>query len=355
MQPSNALQQMLKSPHLVPDPGNAKYIAVDRDRLYCSLSNSSAGSETRVLRAPPGLGLVAHLGCALCASGSVVVTVQNSAAATTGTITFTGAGQWIGLSSFELSAGVYSWQATDVYGCTTTIQTAGNWSAAVAEGTMTNLVILTGLTAPAIAAGTVVLASNITALTGVFKSIDCSTGMSCLTGVFKSLDCSTGMTANALTAGSAVVSTNLTVRSLLSASSLTGAAGNITALTALGVVNTNLTVASNLALCGATLNSGGASNCSATASAFSSLPACAAPVNLISASHSSNNLFRLPAALIGLACNVVNIGASTIGLVGNTSNVSFASAASTALATANATGSAINLVCDGTNWWHRVV
>jgi hypothetical protein len=111
--PANVLQRMLYAPHQVRDPGDGGYIDITRDMLYCSLSSSSSESETRNFRAPPGPGLKAHLGCILCAAGSIVVTVLDSSRATTGTITFTAAGQWIGLESIELSAGVYSWQAAN--------------------------------------------------------------------------------------------------------------------------------------------------------------------------------------------------------------------------------------------------
>ena len=103
----------------------------------------------------------------------------------------------------------------------------------------------------------------------------------------------------------------------------------------------------------ATYNAGGNSSCTTAASAYTSATAVAQPVNLISISAATNNFFRLPAAYLGLSCNVINIGASTVGLIGNSNGVSLAGAASTALATADATGCALELVCDGTNWHKR--
>ena len=63
----------------------------------------------------------------------------------------------------------------------------------------------------------------------------------------------------------------------------------------------------------------------------------------------------MPTAAVGAICEVANIGQSTIGLVGAVSGQSIVSAATTALATVNASGSALNLICDGTNWWKQAV
>ena len=76
---------------------------------------------------------------------------------------------------------------------------------------------------------------------------------------------------------------------------------------------------------------------------------------MLSVATASNNYFKLPAAALGLACNVINVGASTAVLIGDTTDVSIASATAASLATANASGSALNLVCDGTNWWKRAL
>ena len=384
MQPSNALQQMLKAPHAVGDPGNGKYIHIDRDRLYVSLLNSTAGSETRTFAAPPTAGLVAHVACTLCASGSIVVTVKNSSGGTA-TITFSAAGQWIGLVSVELTTGVFSWQATDVYGCTTTVQTAQNWSAAVADGTMTYLnvsstatvaaAIIPALSAAAVVGTNVTLASNITALTGVFKSIDCTSGM----------------TANALTAGSAVVSTNLTVRSLLSASSITAAAGNITALSAANIVlGTNITVGSMMSASSANIasnlqaNSILATNVSVgaglTANAVivgtggvnqtlsggntvglttgisggstQTLAVVLPLANLVGVSVTgATGYVKMPAAAVGLRMEVINIGSNAFTLCNNNTTNSCGSATLLPVAATNAAAAAADLWCDGTRWY----
>ena len=126
MTPLNALQQLIRSSYKVSDPGNAGSIPIDRNFLYCSLYPASAtsGAETRILMAPPKAGLQINVGCETYGNGNIVVTVYDSATSTTGTITFTGAAQWIELASIEISPKVYAWHAVAVYGCTTTVPTA---------------------------------------------------------------------------------------------------------------------------------------------------------------------------------------------------------------------------------------
>jgi hypothetical protein len=334
MQPSNALQQMLRSPHAVLDPGDGGYIDIDRDRLYCSITAST--TETRILRAPPGPGLVAHLGCV--SAQTVTVTVQQvdtgtNTVSTTGTVTFTSSSQWVGLVSVELTAGVYAWQVSDVYGCTTTVQTAQNWSAAVANGTMTNLTVKTALTALAASIGSVTIgASNITALTGVFKSINCSTGLTAPAATIPLL------VATSCHSIASVLATNVSIGTGLTAGTILGT--NLTA--------PNVTNASKLIQGGAVVTSGGSTTAAAAAS---DCIAIGGPLVVVSVGVATRNYFKLPTPVLGLCMNVVNLG-STAGLLG-AAGESIASATSVALATANAVGSGLDLICDGTNWWKR--
>jgi hypothetical protein len=126
-----------------------------------------------------------------------------------------------------------------------------------------------------------------------------------------------------------------------------------TGLTAGTIIGTNLTApnitnASKLVMGGSIAITGG------TAAVDTQANAVAGPLQLISVGTATNNYFKLPTAALGLCVNVVNLG-STVGIVGHTAGVSIVSATSQALATANATGSAMELVCDGTNWWKRAL
>ena len=152
----------------------------------------------------------------------------------------------------------------------------------------------------------------------------------------------TAATVLGATLGTAGVSSNFTAANLTATGVTAGTAG------------VNITTGGQV-LCGATLNVGGPQNCTSVASGYSSAVALGAPANLISCSHATNNFFRLPAAAIGLACNAVNIGASTIGLIGGANGVCLVGVASSALATMDASGSGIELICDGTNWHKRAM
>ena len=100
-------------------------ISVDRDLLYCNLQATTTGGETRLLAAPSRPGLTVNLGCGTFTAGdNIVVTAVDSVGNATGTVTFTAAGQWAQLWSFETSTGVYAWQVTGIQGATTTITTA---------------------------------------------------------------------------------------------------------------------------------------------------------------------------------------------------------------------------------------
>ena len=332
---------------MVPDPGDAKNIVVDRDQLYCSLNPST--TETRVLNAPPTAGLRAHIGCL--ASQTVVVTVKNSSNGTTGTITFTTVGQWIGLVSCELTTGVYSWQAVDVYGCTTTLQTANNWSAQVAAGTMTTLVVSTSIVCPAVSGTNVTLASNITALTGVFKSIDCSTGLTCPAATLAAI-ANTNLTVltaasiasilgTNISCASATISSNLSVPNITAGTALVAKAATVTALN----VGTGGMIAT--AAC-PTLGLPFASSGGSTASAGMQLPS--APIVLLNVS-SAGAYYKMPTGSVGLACNVVNVGSASGIVVNAVTSNSIGGAVSLGIGVANASTAALDLVYDGTNWF----
>ena len=141
---------------------------------------------------------------------------------------------------------------------------------------------------------------------------------------------------NAIT-GTSIVAASATVTSgVLSSAS-------INAITATAInVGTG-----NMVLGGALLVSGGSDV------ALTNAVALPGPVAMLSVGTATNNYFKLPAPAIGLNVNVVNLG-STAGVIGGAGE-SVAGATSTALATANAVGSAVNLVCDGTNWWHKAI
>jgi hypothetical protein len=335
MQPSNALQQMLRANHAGEDLGDGKHLVIDRDRFYYSLN--PAGTETRILDAPSQAGLVGHIGCK--AAQTVVVTVKNSAGATTGTITFTAASQWIGVISCELTDGVYSWQATDVYGCTTTIQTAQNWSAAVAAGTMTTLVVTTGLTAAA---------ASIPALTAAAAVITSMTAASTAraASVIATALTATGLNATSVTAGSCAVSSNLSAASILAtnlsvATGVTANAAVVAALTAtaLNIGTGGRTETAALPKKGVSFaSSGGSTNASAM-----QLPS--SPSVLLNVT-SAGAFFKTPTAGLGLEFNVVNVGSASGIIVGDATTRSVAGATTAALAVAGG----LDLICDGTNW-----
>ncbi len=317
MTPQNVLQQMLRAPYQVPDPGDEGYIDVDRDRLYCSLV--AAGTETRTLRAPLRPGLTCHLGSM--DAQTVTVTVLDSGGSTTGTIIFTAASQWIVLSSFELTDGVFSWQAMDVYGCTTTIQTAQNWSDTLDAGTMTTLVVSqvsaqsivnTALTAASI------VNTAITALTGVFKSINCSTGMTApaLTA--------TGINATSVTAGTVAVSSNLTAANLtatgINATSVTAGTCNVSSnLQAASILATNLSVGTQATipniLCSSNLSAASILATNLSVGTQATIPNILCSSNLSAASILATNLS------VGTQATIPNILCS--------SNLSVASALAT--------------------------
>ena len=120
MQPSNALHQIRKSPFAIVDPGDAGYIYIDRNWLYCPIVTKTA--ETRILDGPPKAGLTARLGMTTDA-GDCVVTVKDSAGATTGTTTFDDAADWAEYISIETSPGVFAWRCLATYGTVNTVPT----------------------------------------------------------------------------------------------------------------------------------------------------------------------------------------------------------------------------------------
>jgi hypothetical protein len=303
MDSHNVLQQMLKAPFEVVDPGDAGFIDIDRDRLYCSLN--PAGTETRYLRAPNRPGIVAHLGCI--AAQTVTVYVYDSAGNYSDTITFSAAAQWIGLFSVEASAGVYHWQVTDLYGCTSDLPTTGDFSGVVNNGTITNLVGTAATIAAASIPSLLVTAASIGSVTVGASNI------TALTGVFKSINCSTGLTAAAITGTGIVAGTG----------GVNCSAGKIVE--------------------GVQVLTGG--------TATNSLAAITAQNALLAFTASTNKYFSLPTSASGLRVNVVNKVGSTAILQAGVATQSIQGATSFSVATSNAVGGAPSLICDGTNWF----
>ena len=381
MTPHNALQQMLRSNHEAEDPGDAGTIAIDRDRLYCSLTHTT-GAGTRILAAPSQPGLVCHVGCIAFTSGTLVVTVKNSAAATTGTITFSAATQWMGLVSVEITSGVYAWHGTDLYAASTSVPMTGDFDGVVNNGTITNLlgtsasigsVLGTNISCASMSVSSnfraaSILATNLSVGTqATIPNILCSSNLSVASILATNLSvgtqatipnilCSSNLSVASVLATNLSVGTQATIPNILCSSNLSVAsalATNVsiaTGLTAGTIVGTNLTApnitnASKLVMGGTIASVGGTA---ATASLCSVL---AGPLQMISVTDAAKNYFKMPAAAVGLCVNVINLG-STVGLLG-AAGESIASATSVALATADAVGSALELVCDGTNWWKR--
>jgi len=181
----------------------------------------------------------------------------------------------------------------------------------------------------------------------------------------------------------AIVGTNATLASLLSVSTITAAAGNITALSAANIVlGTNITVGSMMSASSANI----ASNLQANSILVTNLSVGAgltmtlgAPVlgrSYASSGGSTNTLamqlptgpvvmlnvtsagayFALPAPVYGLACDVVNVGSVTGNLVpsagaGSSNSIDLTTVRS--LGKSASTDSGLQLICDGTNWWRR--
>lgn len=360
MQPSNALQQMLRAPHRVPDVDNGTYIRIDRDRAYCSISNTSAGSETRILNAPQQPGLQLHLGCILCASGSVVVTIQQvvigtGAVSTTGTVTFSAAGQWVGLTSVETTAGVYAWNITDNYGVATTVPMSGNVSSAMANCTVTNIQVSTAMSVASILGTNISCASMSVSSAFNAKSI-LATNASIGTGLTAASILAPIISATSKVEANSILATNISAGVGLTAASILAPIISATSkVEANSILATNISVGAQTVTGNRVLGAGTIQVSGGTAAVDTQATALLTPtLALISVGTATNNYFKLPAAAKGIVCNVINLG-STAGLVGATAGVSIASATSVGLATANAIGSGLNLVCDGTNWWHRAI
>lgn len=175
MQPSNALQRILLANFSVKDPGDAGTLVVDRDRFFYSLA--PATTETRTLAAPPKAGLMGTI--ASIAAYTTTVSVLDSAAATTGTITFTSSAQWCDLRSYETTSGVFKWQVVDIYGATTTIATPSTVQSSV---TATNLVVSTAASiasvlATNISGASMSVSSNLNAASILATNISAATGL----------------------------------------------------------------------------------------------------------------------------------------------------------------------------------
>ena len=309
-------------PGRIKDPGDAGTITVKQWGQVCGVT--TAGAETRILAAPTKPGIV----CAVVLDvyvGALTLTVKPASGTCYGynadndtTIVFGTAGDFVVFYSIEIGT-EYVWRVLGQEGTDSSVVSGVFGTVSIASILATNISAGTGLTALAASIGSVSIgASNITALTGVFKSINVSTGMTAPLGTINQLVATSKIEANS------ILATNISV-----------GAASVTGNRVLGV--------------GTIQVSGG------TAAVDTQATALLTPtLNVISVGTATNNYFKLPAAAKGIVCNVVNLG-STAGILGATAGVSIASATSVALATANATGSALNLVCDGTNWWHRAL
>lgn len=149
---------------------------------------------------------------------------------------------------------------------------------------------------------------------------------------------------------------------------LTADSATITAESAASILATNVSIATGLTasaavIHGVTLGTGGAVRTAGPdvpggaiqvsgGTAASVATVLNSPVQMVSAGTSSKNYWKLPTPAVGRCVNVVNVGGSTAGLVG-AAGESIASATSVALATVDAAGGSLDLVCDGTNWWKR--
>ena len=257
--------------------------------------------------------------------------------------------------------------------------TATTTAISVPAITATNITIGTGLTVPSIVAATAasiksVLATNLSVGTGAtIPNILCSSNLSAASIKATNLSVATGATIPNIVATSAMtlnsglmtnlsVGTQATIPNIVCSSNLSVAsvlATNIsigTALSVASILGTNVsvgaaTVTGNMVRGAGTIMVTGGSAAVDTQATVVNSPNMA----MLSVGTATKNYFKLPVAAQGIVCNVVNLGASTAGLIGHTAGVSFASATSTALATVGASGSALNLVCDGTNWWKRAL
>ena len=354
--PHRALHDIDKAPFLMLDPGASKPINVDR--WFAIVPVVTATAEARTLTQPTKAGRVVTVLLDV-DGGDLTLTVTGGwRQAGTTTITFDTAGDWVTFISVKVGASYY-WRvlAEEGTNATETITSFVAGSATVTSG------VLSSATINAIT-GTSILAASATVTSGVLSSasINAITNTSIVaasatvtSGVYSSASIS-AQTGTSIVAASATITTLVgstasidahTATSIVAASAtvtsgvLSSASINAATLTAINVGT------GNMVLGGALLVSGG------SAVALTNAVAIPGPVAMLSVGTQTNNYFKLPAAAVGLNVNVVNLG-STAGVIGGAGE-SVAGATSTALATANAVGSAINLVCDGTNWWHKAI
>ena len=313
MTPGNALYQLFKTLYERPDPGNGNTIYV-RSAQFAVFPLVSTGAETRTLAQPVKAGLITTVEFDT-DGGDITLTVTGGYNADADTsITLGDAGDFVTFISVKVGTS-FLWRVIAQEGTNVAEEVVAADLVSAASILATNISIGTGLTAPNIVAGTAISANSILAT-------NASIG--------------TGLTAPNIVAGTAI-----SANSILATNLSVGTAATVP----------NLNVASHRTIGGQTVQvSGGTGSVDSQATALLS-PTLA----MLSVATASNNYFKLPAAALGLACNVINVGASTAVLIGDTTDVSIASATAASLATANASGSALNLVCDGTNWWKRAL
>jgi hypothetical protein len=132
MDSHNALQQLLKAPFRILDPGTGQAINVDRDFMFVPLT-ASASSETRYLQHPAKSGLEVVLWLMTAGGGTITVTDSDGASTFNGSatsLTFVTAGDWVKLISVPSSTSAYRWQVLNGYG-------AGNVTGAASVTTLT--------------------------------------------------------------------------------------------------------------------------------------------------------------------------------------------------------------------------
>ena len=221
--------------------------------------------------------------------GDATVTVLDSNGATTYTIVLTAAGAWALLHSIQVGT-TYKWQALNGYSATG----IGSLSTSAAALAVSNLTVATAMSAAS------VLATNLSVATGA---------------TIPQLVCSSGISANFLLG----TSLNCNYATL----------GAVTQTSVAPVVGVSFASA------------GGTTNTAAV-----QLPS--APVVLLNVT-SAGAFFKTPTAALGLGFGVVNTGSASGIIVGDATTRSVAYATTAGLSVS----SALNLVCDGTNWLKR--
>jgi hypothetical protein len=353
----------------ITDPGDGKIIYADRQ--IGSLKLVSAGAETRTLASPDREGVLLLIQGSVI-GGTITMTVTGTYNGSDSSIAFTAIAQWVMLMSIESAAGdpgTFQWRVLNCAGVTGPSQNVSGGtlvadSLNVGSVTATAAVIAaasipsikaTSASIPNLVVGTTIsaasiLATNLSVATqATIPNILCSSNLSVASVLATNISVGTAMSAASILATNLSVGTQATIPNIVCTSNLSVASVLATNLSvATGITTPSLKVGTGSMIIGNSVPnvSGG------TAAVASQATVINGPMAIISVGTSTNNYFKLPAPAMGLQANVINLGGSTAGLVG-AAGESIASATSVALATANATDSALNLFSDGTNWWKK--